>query len=954
MGSELHEIIDVLGEGLIYQEADGGVRFCNQAAQAILGLSPGQDPGLASGSPAWDLIHEDGSPCPAAEHPATITLRSGRPLSQEIRGLKRPDGGVTWLAINTRPIFKEGSQQPSAVVISLSDHSAGRQAEEEKALTAQVLNLVNEATDRRDLLQALLSCLKEWSGCQAAGIRLREGDDFPYFHTSGFPASFVRQENSLCLRDEQGRIRRDAQGHALLDCMCGNVLQGRCDPTRPFFTNGGSFWSNRATQILAPTSEAAGLARAREGCNGAGYESVALVPLRGGGQTFGLIQLNDERPGRFDAPQIAFLERLAANVGGYLARMEAEERLRHSEERYRAVVDKAADALFIMDENQVITDVNRAACASLGYSREELLGLSIHDVDPRVIPDRHQESFWQKLSPGESLRFETQHRRKDGSLLPVEVSVSLLEVGGRRFIQGLARDISERKRAEEALRQSQAAMQGLLDATTDSIQLLNRDYEVLAANQGSAQRLGLSLQEMQGKPILDFMPPEVARRRRAHLDEVLATGKPLRYKDQRLDLYFDNHLYPVTTPQGEVTAIAVFARDITQAVRDGRKRRSLERQLQQAQKMEALGTLAGGIAHDFNNILGAILGFTEMALGDARRGQVDPHDLEQVLLAGERAKALVRQILTFSRKVEVEMKPLDLNQEVRQAAQLLGKTVPEMIEIEVDLDPALGAIDANANQLEQILLNLGANAAEAMPKGGRLTFKTQGLLVGQRRCQTCGQEFSGPYVVLTVSDTGQGIDPQALEHIFEPFYTTKALGRGTGLGLSTVYAMVKGHGGHMTCHSSLGDGTAFSFYFPQRQQPQPGGPPAEPTHQALGGHESILLVDDEEVLLLLGARLLTQAGYHVRQVSSGEEALAAYRAQPEACDLVILDLDIPGMGGRRALDEILALDPWAKVILASKHAVADRNQADGAKGFVAKPFRRAQLLALVRGVLDQP
>jgi CheY-like chemotaxis protein len=372
--------------------------------------------------------------------------------------------------------------------------------------------------------------------------------------------------------------------------------------------------------------------------------------------------------------------------------------------------------------------------------------------------------------------------------------------------------------------------------------------------------------------------------------------------------------------------------------------------------MEAIGTLAGGIAHDFNNILGAILGFSEMALDDAKHGRIDPQDLEQVMQAGERAKSLVKQILTFSRKVEVEKTPLDLNKQVAQSAHLLGKTIPKMIKIQLDLALDLESIDANANQLEQILLNLGANAADAMPEGGLLSFKTENLTLQNSPCLNRGQELSGPYVALSVSDTGLGMDEQTLGHIFEPFYTTKESGKGTGLGLSTVSGIVKGHQGHITCQSTPGAGTTFILYFPVIHKQKMGQALAESSGEAAGGDESILLVDDEAALLSLGARILSDAGYHVRQASSGEEALASYQVPGRRFDLLILDLDMPGMGGLKALDEVLALDPRARVIVASGHEVDERLKiigASGMRGYVAKPFRRAELLAMVRRVLDE-
>ncbi|MFH1035568.1 MAG: PAS domain-containing protein [Pseudomonadota bacterium] len=644
------------------------------------------------------------------------------------------------------------------------------------------------------------------------------------------------------------------------------------------------------------------------------------------------------------------------------ARDELEATLLESEQRFRLAMEATSDGLWDWDVPSNRTYYSPAYWRMLGYQPGEFEGSGRAWVD-LIHPDDRQRVLAANQdcidNPGQGLEIEFRMRAKNESWLWVlgrAQAISRDERGRALRLIGTHLDISQRKLGQEALRQSQDAVQGLLDATTDAILLLDRDYLILAANEVAARRLGLSQASVGGRNILDLMPPQAAQVIRARLEEVLASRRPLRFKEQSQGLHLDNHFYPITNPRAEVTAVALYARDITQAVEDEQKRASLERQLQQAQKMEAIGKLAGGIAHDFNNILGVILGFSEMALDDARQGRGNPRDLEQVIQAGERAKALVTQILTFSRKVEVEMKPLSLNREVAQAAQLLGKTIPRMIRIELDLAPDLEDISANANQLEQILLNLGANSADAMPQGGRLIFKTENLVARGRPCLACGQEFSGPFVALSVSDTGQGMDQQTMEHIFEPFYTTKGPGKGTGLGLSTVYGITKGHGGHITCQSAPGAGTAFTFYFPVGSGPEPSPALARPVSSGPGGQESILLVDDEEGFLRLETRVLREAGYQVRQAATGEEALAAFRAHAGEVDLLILDLDMPGMGGERAWERVVALAPQVRVIVASGHVLDERLQAvlaSGTGGYLAKPFRREELLTMVRNVLDK-
>ncbi len=408
-----------------------------------------------------------------------------------------------------------------------------------------------------------------------------------------------------------------------------------------------------------------------------------------------------------------------------------------------------------------------------------------------------------------------------------------------------------------------------------------------------------------------------------------------------------------------VLLLADLAWEIVERKMEEDRREEVERQLRQAQKMEAIGTLAGGIAHDFNNILSAILGYGEMALDDARSGHASPGDLEKILFAADRAKELVRQILTFSRKVEVSFMPLNLNRQVEQVVGLLMKAVPRMIVFDVRLGPDVWEITADANQVEQILMNLTVNAADAMNGEGTITITTANRIVIDQLCMTCGRQFSGPHVVLEVADTGHGFDENTRKHIFEPFYTTKEVGKGTGLGLSTVYGIVMGHGGHVTCESHLGEGTVFTVYFPveradtqEFRQEQAGA-----VEETAGGTGRILLVDDEEPLRNLASRQLERVGYEVLTADCGEAALEIYRSQAEAIDLVIMDMSMPGMGGYRALQHLFEIDPKVRVIIATgyaAHGQVEDSLAMGAAAYIAKPFKQTDLLTAVRRVLAGP
>ncbi|MFH1058411.1 MAG: ATP-binding protein, partial [Pseudomonadota bacterium] len=398
--------------------------------------------------------------------------------------------------------------------------------------------------------------------------------------------------------------------------------------------------------------------------------------------------------------------------------------------------------------------------------------------------------------------------------------------------------------------------------------------------------------------------------------------------------------------------------DITERVQHEEEKGRLEALLRQSQKMEALGTLSGGIAHDFNNILGVIMGYAEVAQLLSEQGQANRQEVGQIVRAAERARDLVRQILTFSRRVEASLRPLDINQVITQIADLLEHTLPKMIEVRCQLGKGLGLVNADANQLEQLFLNLANNAADAMPEGGQLVIETR-LVDLDEEYSRCHLEMTpGRYVVIVVTDTGQGMEQATQEKMFEPFFTTKAVGKGTGLGLSTVFGIVKGHEGHIRCYSQPGLGTAFSVYLPSFDADcAPADGESRLADEQLRGAETVLLVDDEEGLRQAAAKVLGDMGYRVLTAASGEEALAVRAAADLAIDLVVMDLGMPGMGGRECMRAMLAADPAARIIIASGYATAGQEKLvkeSGARWFLAKPFNRINLLTMVRRVLGPP
>jgi PAS domain S-box-containing protein len=413
---------------------------------------------------------------------------------------------------------------------------------------------------------------------------------------------------------------------------------------------------------------------------------------------------------------------------------------------------------------------------------------------------------------------------------------------------------------------------------------------------------------------------------------------------------------PIFDDEGHVVEILCIGNDITGLRRAEHEKEDLEAQLLGAQKMEAIGTLAGGIAHDFNNILQAIFSYIQILLMKKDQSDPDYDKFKAIEKSVQRASELTRRLLIFSRKVKSKLKPVDLNQEVVQVSKMLEMTIPKMITIELKLAGNLKTINADPVQIEQIMMNLGVNARDAMPDGGNLNFETENVILDDIFCKNHVGSRPGEYVLLGVSDTGHGIDEEMQAHIFEPFFTTKETGKGTGLGLAMVYGIVKSHGGYISCDSKPGRGTTFRIYFPLMISDAEEQDLKETALPIEGGNETILLVDDEENIRKPGEEMLTEFGYKVITASDGENALDIYQKNDGKANLVILDLIMPGMGGSQCLQELIKINPLVKVIVASGYSISrsEKEIIDAkAKGFIRKPYNVREMLNLVREVLDR-
>ncbi|MBI4965772.1 MAG: PAS domain S-box protein [Desulfomonile tiedjei] len=523
-------------------------------------------------------------------------------------------------------------------------------------------------------------------------------------------------------------------------------------------------------------------------------------------------------------------------------------------------------------------------------------------------------------------------------------------------------DITDRKLAEEALRKSEANFRAVFDSMNEAIFVHDMATgEILDVNRKMCEMYGYPIEEALRLTIeqLSSGEPLYSQEDAVKWTRLAAQGQPQLFdwhakdKDGRLFWVEVNLKRAVIGGQDRLLAVV---RDISERKLAEEERERLRSQLLQAQKVEAIGTLTGGIAHDFNNMLTVILGYSEMLLMD--RDENDPAyaDLQKILQTGRSGAELVQRLMTFGRNAETNSVPLDLNRQVRNLERLLSRTLPKMVQIELRLGEGLAPVNADPAQMDQMVMNLAINANEAMPEGGKLTIETASKAFDGVSSAPHPGVTPGDYVMLSVSDTGAGMDKQTQERIFDPFFTTKGWDsrKGTGLGLPVVYGIVERHGGCIECVSEPGKGTTFNIYLP-RLVDGPSSGLSDSGKAPEQGTETILLVDDEDLVRELGERILTRSGYKVLMAENGAEALEVFTRNQSEIGLVILDLVMPGLGGKQCLAEMLKIDPSVKVLIASGYTAGDlRTEAVdlGARGFVGKPYNVKQMLQAVRAVLD--
>ncbi len=641
-------------------------------------------------------------------------------------------------------------------------------------------------------------------------------------------------------------------------------------------------------------------------------------------------------------------------------RKKAEEALRESEEKFRNLFNNAEVGMFrTRIDGSEILDMNEKFLEIFCRTREEMKDSPsvIHWADP----SQREEMVHRLELEGRVTNFECGMLNKHGEVRTCLTSLRLYR--DQDILEGSIIDITDRKRAEEALRESEQRYRRLTENAKDLIWRTDTKGKILFVNSTVETLLGYSQKDAINLHLKEYMTKESEK---LLSDEINRSLSDKSHSDHfRIEVEYiskNNKIIPfeinasiLFDTNGEVIGYEGISRDITERKIAQEENKNLERQLQQAQKMESIGTLAGGIAHDFNNILFPIIGYAEMVLEDTSEGSSLRNSINEILHGAKRAGDLVKQILTFSRQADQELKPLQVHFVIKEVLKLMRSSLPSTIKIKQSLKKACGFVIADPTRIHQVAMNLMTNAYHAMEETGgemEVTLKEVELGVDDLKDQSM---TPGAYVCLTVADTGPGMDQAVISRIFEPYFTTKENGKGTGLGLAVVHGIVKSYKGDIKVYSEPGEGTAFHVYLPVIKS-QVETDEAEAVTPVQKGTERILLVDDEDSIVRMEKQMLERLGYHVTERTSSIEALEAFRAAPDKFDLVITDMTMPNMTGVQLSQKLLEIRSDIPIIICTGFSTKiddAKATAAGIRGYVMKPIIMREIAKKIREVLEK-
>ena len=625
-------------------------------------------------------------------------------------------------------------------------------------------------------------------------------------------------------------------------------------------------------------------------------------------------------------------------------RKQIEQKLEYNERKFKALFDNTDDCIFYYSPEGKMLEVNQAACRRLGYSYDELMQLKPWELNSpncrNISPELSQELYREgKVS------FELELNTRDGQNVPVEIISNYFTFDEKPSIICSVRDISMRRKSEQALRVSEERYRSMLEAIEDAVYICSPEYKIEYMNPALIEKLGRDATGEQCFKAIFNQDEKCPWCVLGEIEENRSVESNIYNPKENRSYHVFNSL--ISHGDKPVSMMAIL--------KDTTERHKLEKRLIQTQKMEAIGTLAAGIAHDFNNILFAIIGYTEILLMDCPENSPTRNSLDKILLGANRAKELILQILVFSRQSNLELKPIKIKFIIKEALKLLKSTLPSTIEIKENIKNDCGPVMADVTQIHQIIINLITNAYQSIPDGkkGKITIDMKQVELAALDCKYSDMN-PGLYNCITLADNGTGIQKEIINNIFDPYFTTKEKGKGTGLGLSVTHGIVRSHGGQISVYSEIGKGTEFQVYLPVTQSLE-----KEPSIQIntpiQKGDERILFVDDEQILAQMGKEMLERLGYRVTVRTSSLEALEAFRNHPNEFDLVVTDMTMPNMTGDQLATELLKIRPDIPIILStgfSETMTSEKAKSLGIRAFLMKPIIVKDLSSTIRKVIE--
>lgn len=927
-----------VGDAIIVTDASGHVTLMNPVAEALTGWSRAEAAGEPLGKIFPILSEETRQP---VEDPVDRVLREGL---------------VVGLGNHTLLIARDGREIPIA-------DSAAPIRDETGVMSGVVLVFRDQTAERRHL--------RRLNALNALGQALAKSGDMSAIFRAAY-AYLPQIVDCPCylisLYDEETRTLRAA--YALSD---GEPLDISSFPPLliaedlPLEGRKRALVTQQAVLMEEmPSAPGEGVhVVGREG-NHRLARSALYVPMVVEGRTIGLLEVQSYREGAYTEEEAALLAPVANQIGLAIQNARLLESLRAERDALaeqqallRTVLDNLPDPVFMKDAEGREVLSNRADCAANGWREEEILGKTARELFPGEVGERIYQEDMHVLRTGQPiLNREERIVTRDGEVRWfLSSKVPFRDASGRIIgLVGIGHDVTALHEATEALLQSEEEKTLLLDNISELFAYYDLDLRVRLANKAAADSVRQAPKDLVGRHCYEIWHGRTTPCENCPVLRAKETRRPeegeVTTPDKRV---WRIRGYPVLGEEGEVVALVEFTEEITEKRRLEHERALLQAQLQQAQKMEAIGRLAGGVAHDFNNMLQSILGYAQLALEELAEDDPLRMYVEEIQAAGQRSASLTRQLLAFARRQTIAPEVLDLNAHIAEMLKMLRRLVGENIRIEWLPGQDLGRVFMDPSQVDQILANLVVNARDAIADVGTITIETANVMLDEAYAALHPEAAVGRYVMLSVGDTGSGMSEEVKSHLFEPFFTTKPQGQGTGLGLATVYGIVKQNGGFINVYSEEGKGAMFHIYLPRYEPATPEVEREAAPHTLATGHETVLLVEDDAMILQLGARLLHRLGYTVLGASSPEEALRLAREHPGDIHLLMTDVIMPTMNGRQLAEQICALRPQVKCLYTSGYTanvISHQGVLEEGVHFIQKPFTLEALAAKVREALE--